>query len=167
MIPLSAYSRDIFGNDKVRFIGTSKVGTDTFSQLASSKQAIKFDHVALGMHPFGFDGIEPGARLWQQEGQNPNAVAGLLDLLVVLADPGSHGLALMPGGIIPDQEPVGLALFKQTFTAPLQELDGDGAHRAADPEAQPSLPPVSPGGTPPPPRAPAASPGLGRLASPF
>ena len=60
MIPLSAYSRDIFGNDKVRFIGTSKVGTDTFSQLASSKQAIKFDHVALGMHPFGFDGIEPG-----------------------------------------------------------------------------------------------------------
>ena len=102
----------------MRFIRTSKVGTDTFSQLASGQQAIKFDHVALGMHPFGFDGIEPGALCGQQEGQKPNAVAGLLDLLVVLTDPGAHGLALMPGGVIPDQEPVGLALFKQTFTAP-------------------------------------------------
>jgi len=71
------------------------------------------DHVALGIHPLGFDGIEPGALGGQQERQNPNAFAGLIHLLIVLANPGANGLALMPGGIIPDQEPVCLALQKQ------------------------------------------------------
>src|SRR5229473_2170834 len=63
----------------------------------------------------------------------------LLDLLVVLAYPGAHGLTLMPGGIIPDQEPVRLAFFEQALATPLQELGGDGAHRASGHEAQPGL----------------------------
>ncbi len=45
----------------MRFIRTSKVGTDPLRQLASDQQAVLLDDVALGMHPFGFDGIEPGA----------------------------------------------------------------------------------------------------------
>src|SRR5260370_7982266 len=45
----------------------------------------------------------------------------------------------MPGGVIPDQEPVGLALFEQAFTAPLQELDRDGAHWSSGHEPQPGL----------------------------
>ncbi len=89
----------------MRFIGTSKVGTDAFSQLASRKQAIEFNHVTLGMDPFGFNGIEPGAFRGQQERPNPNAFARLLDLLIVLPYPGTGRLTLVPGGVIPDQQP--------------------------------------------------------------
>src|SRR6266516_8113088 len=126
----------------MRFIRASKVGTDPFSQLASGKQAIEFDYVTLGMHPFGFNGIEPGTLGGQQERQNPNALACLLDLLVVLANPGANGLALVPGGIIPDQEPVGLALLEQALTAPVQELSGESAHRSSRDKAQPHLVPL-------------------------
>jgi len=108
----NAYSRDIFGNGEMRFIRTAKVGTDPLGQLASGKPPIMLDHVALGMHPFGFDGIEPGALRRQQERQNAHALASLLDLLIVLANPATNGLTLVPGGVIPDQEPVGLALFE-------------------------------------------------------
>src|SRR5690242_9561167 len=123
----------------MRFIRTAKVGTDPFCQLASGQQAIMFDHVALSMHPLRFNGIEPGALRGQQEGQNPYALPGLLDLVVVLAYPGAYSLTLMPGGIIPDQEPVRLAFFEQAWATPLQELGGDGAHRASSHEAQPDL----------------------------
>jgi hypothetical protein len=123
----------------MRFIGTAKVGTDPFCQLASGKPPVMLDHVALGMYPLRFNGIKPGALRGQQEGQNPHAFTGLLDVLVVLAYPGTHGLTLMPGGIIPDQEPVRLPFFEQAFATPLQELGGDGAHRASGHEAQPGL----------------------------
>src|SRR5947209_361827 len=121
----------------MRFIRTAKVGTDPFCQLASGQQAIMLDHIPLGMHPFGFNGIQPGTFGRQQERQNANAFTRLLDLLVVLTYPGAHGLTLMPGGIIPDQEPVRLPFCEQAFTTPLQELGGDGAHRASGHEAQP------------------------------
>src|SRR2546425_7928489 len=123
----SAYSRDLFGNREMRFIGTAKVGTDPLRQLASGQQAVMLDHVAVGMHPFGFNGIKPGTLGGQQEWQNPHAFACLLDLLIVLANPGANRLTLMPGGIIPDQEPVRLALLLQAFTTPVQELSGDSA----------------------------------------
>src|SRR6266566_10159499 len=109
----SAYSRDLFWNDEMRFIRTAKEGTDPFCQLASGKPPIEFDHIPLGMHPFGFNGIQPGTFGGQQERQNAHACASLLDLLVVLAYPGAHGLTPMPGGIIPDQEPVRLPFCEQ------------------------------------------------------
>src|SRR6266567_1131700 len=123
----------------MRFIRTAKVGTDPLCQLASGKPAVVLDYVALGMHPFGFDGIEPGTLRRQQERQNPHALARLFDLLIVLANPAANGLTLMPGGVIPDQEPVGLALFEQAFTAPLQELGRDGAHWSTRNAPQPGL----------------------------
>src|SRR5436305_14004883 len=138
----SAYSRNLFGNDKMRFIGTSKIRTDAFSKLLSCKQAIVLNHVAFAMHPFGFNRIEPGTLRGQQERQNTNTFARLLDLLIVLANPGANGLALMPGGIIPDQEPVGLALLEQALAAPVQELRGESAHRSSADKAQPHLVPL-------------------------
>lgn len=99
------------------FIRTTKVGTDALRQLTSRKQAIEFHDVALGMDPFGFNRVQPGTLGRQQERQDAHAFARLLDLLIVRPYPGPYGLALMPGGVIPDQEPVGLALLAQTFTA--------------------------------------------------
>ena len=80
----------------MRFIGTAKVGTDPLRQLASGQQAIEFDYVTLGMHPFGFNRVEPGALGRQQKGQDPDVFARLLDLLIVRPDPGTHRLALVP-----------------------------------------------------------------------
>ncbi len=123
----------------MRFIRTAKVGADPLLQLASSQQAVMLDHVALGMHPFGFNGIEPRTLRGQQERQNPHTLVRLFDLLVMLADPATNRLTLVPGGVIPDQEPVRLAFFEQALATPLQELGGDGAHRSASHEPQPGL----------------------------
>ncbi len=45
----------------------------------------------------------------------------------------------MPGSVIPDQEPVGLALLEQTLTTPVQKMGGDGTDRTTCDEAQPHL----------------------------
>src|SRR5207245_10648102 len=89
----------------MRFIRTIKVGTDPLRQLASGKPAIMLDYVALGMHPFGFNGIEPGTLRRQQERQNPHALVRLFALLVVLADPGTNRLTIVGGRMITDKEP--------------------------------------------------------------
>jgi len=123
----------------MRFIGTPKIGTDPFSQLTGREQAVRFHHVALAMNPFRFNGIEPGTLLGQQERQDMYACTGLLNLHVVLTDPGANSLTNMPRSMIPDQEPVGLPKPLETLTAPLQELDSDSTHRATSDEAQPHL----------------------------
>src|SRR6266536_3156942 len=134
-----AESRDLFGNNQMRFIGTSKVSTDALGQLFGGKQPIVLNHVAFAMDPFRLNRVEPGALRRQQKGQDTHARARLLDLLVVVANPGAHGLTLMPGGIIPDQEPVGFALREQTLAAPVQELRRERAHWSSGDKAQPHL----------------------------
>jgi hypothetical protein len=66
-------------------MGTPKVSTDPFSQLVSREHPIRLDHIALSVDPFGPGRVEPWARLWQQDGQDAQAFAHLLDLLVVLS----------------------------------------------------------------------------------
>ena len=98
----SAYSRDLFGNDEMRLIGSSIISTDTLGQLFRGKQAIGLDDVPLAVDPFGLNRVEPGALRGQQEGQDTHACARLLDLLIVLANPGANGLTLVPGGVVED-----------------------------------------------------------------
>jgi hypothetical protein len=71
----------------MRFKGTAKVGTDPFSQLARGQQAVMLDHVALGMHLLGFNGIELGALRGQQEGQNPHAFCLRFGMVCLFTDP--------------------------------------------------------------------------------
>ncbi len=121
------------------FIRSSIISTHTLGQLFGSKQAIRFDDMAFAVHPFGLNGVEPGALRWQEKWQDMDTFPRLLDLLVVLANPGANGLTLMPGGVIPNQEPVRLPLLEQTLATPIQELGGDRAHRASADKAQPHL----------------------------
>jgi hypothetical protein len=123
----------------VRFISTSIISTDPFSQLVSREQAVAFDDVALAMDPFWFNGVEPGAFCGQKEGQDADPFARLLDLHVVLSDPGAHHFRDMPGSIIPDQKPVVFALLLQALTTPIEKLGGDGGNRATRDKAQPHL----------------------------
>jgi len=110
------------------FIRASKVRTNALGQLLGGKQAISFDHIASGMNPFGLNGIEPRAFGGQKEGQNAHALALLRDFEVVLSDPGPHQLAPMKRGVIPDEQPAGLALRLQLGATPLQKLGRDGTH---------------------------------------
>jgi hypothetical protein len=112
------------------------MSTNTLGQLFGGKQAIGFHNSLFCMHPPGLDGIKPGTFGGQKERQNAHPFALLLDLLVVLPDPGPHSFAVMPGGIIPDQEPVPLALLLQLGADPFQKLGGDGADRAPIHKAQ-------------------------------
>jgi hypothetical protein len=112
------------------------MNTNAFSQLFGGKQAIGFHNSLLGMHPLGLDWVEPGTFRWQKERQDTHPFALLLDLTVMLSDPGLHDLAVMPGGIVPDQQKACLALCLQLGADPLQKLRGDGTHRTAIHETQ-------------------------------
>src|SRR5947209_10061277 len=132
----SASSRHFLGNSKMSFVRTVKVSTNPLGQLASREQLIGFNNGALAMHPFGFDGIEPGTLRREQKGQDADAFALVLDLLVMLAYPGAHDQALMPGGIVPDQQPGSFSLCLQLTTTPVQKLGGDIADRTTGDKAQ-------------------------------
>src|SRR5437763_440983 len=120
-------------------VRTSEVSTDPVSQKLPRKQPIVLNHVALSMNPLWLDGIEPGTLGGQKERQNAYPFSVLSHLLVVGTHPGAHLLAHMPGGIIPDQEPVALALGGQPLTTVVQKLGGDRAHGAPADKTQPHL----------------------------
>src|SRR5215470_12239240 len=110
------------------FIGTAQMSTNAFSQLFGGKQASRFHKSLLGMHPaFSSIGLRKATFSGQKERQDAHPFALLLDLTVMLSDPGLHGLAVMPGGIVPDQQKAGLALCLQPGADPLQKLRGDAA----------------------------------------
>src|SRR6266487_1872912 len=132
----NAESSGLFGNRKMSFIRAPKVRTNSLGQLLGGKQAILLDHIAFGMNPLRLNRIEPGTFGRQKKGQNTHPFALLLDLLVVLSDPGLHQLAHVKGGIIPNQQPVGLALHLQLGATPLQKLGGESTHRATINKAQ-------------------------------
>src|SRR5258708_7877607 len=113
------------------FIGAPKVSTDALSKLRGRKQAISLDDITLAVDPFGFNRIEPGTLLWEKHRQNAHPFSLLLDLLVVLTNPGAHQLAVVPGSIVPDQQPGGFALCLESCATPLQKLGGDITDRAA------------------------------------
>ncbi len=105
------------------------MSTNAFGQLLSREQPLGFHNSLLRVYPLRLDWVEPRTFRWQKKRQNAHPFALLLDLLVMLSDPGPHLLAVMPGGIIPDQEPASLALLLQSSADPLQKLGSDGADR--------------------------------------
>lgn len=118
------------------FIGAPKVSTNSLSKLMSGKQSISFDHVALAVDPFGLNRVQPGTFRREKERQDAHAFALLLDLLVVLPNPGANLFTVMPGSIIPDQEPDGFALLSQLLAAPIEKLGGDVTHGASGNKTQ-------------------------------
>jgi hypothetical protein len=102
-------------------IRTSIVGTDPFGELLSGKESVGFNDRPFPVHPFGFNRVEPGALFGQQKGQDPNPLARLFPVLIVLPDPRANHFADMPGCMIPDEKPGGLAHHVQTRATPLAE----------------------------------------------
>src|SRR6266496_2907339 len=112
---------------------------DAVGQLLDREQAVGFDDAAFAVDPGGLNGVEPGTLDGQVVGDDADALALLLDLAVVVADPVAYQVADVPGRIVPDQEeglhPVRLELA----AAPVQGGDRDGADRSPIDEPQPHL----------------------------
>src|SRR4051794_11520352 len=123
----------------MRFVGTAVGVGDAVSEFVRGEQGIGFDDASLAVDPGGLDGVEPGALTRQIAGDEADALPALLDQAVVVADPVADLLADVPGGIVPDHEERLLAGGLELAAAPVQVVDGDGAHRAAIDEAQPHL----------------------------
>src|ERR1041385_8252412 len=121
------------------FMGTPEIGTHSISHLLGAQQPCWFDNRAFAMHPFGFNRVEPGTLDRQITGEDADALLVPFHLVVVAAYPGPHGLAHMPGGVVPDQEPDRDLRLRQLEAAPLQELRGDRTHRASLHKAQPDF----------------------------
>ena len=115
------------------------MSTNALSQLLGREQAIRFNHRLLRVDPLRLNGGEPGALGGQEARQDADAFPSLLDLPVVLPNPVPNHFAAMPRSIIPDQEPVALALGSQTLTTLLQKLNADGTHRSPGDKAYPDL----------------------------
>src|SRR5579884_1993005 len=110
------------------FIRTSIIGTDALGQRFRGEQTVRLNDGTLAVHPFGFDGVEPGALFGQKQWQNTHATAFRFRLLVVLTYPRAYQLTCMPGGIVPDEQPCRFALSFQFFAALREKLCGDGTH---------------------------------------
>src|SRR5450631_342508 len=106
----------------MRFIGRPIVSRHPLGQLSGGEQAVRLNNIALTVDPFGFNRVEPGTLCGQKQGQNTHTLLFLLDLNIMLTNPGAYYLALMPRGIVPNQQPCGLPLFLQLRTTPLQKL---------------------------------------------
>src|SRR5215218_5859689 len=119
------------------FMGAAVGIGDALSELVDGEQAVGFDDAAFAMDPGGFDGVEPGALDREVAGDDADPVAVLLDLAVVVPDPGADLLAGVPGGVVPDQEQGFLAGRVELLAAPVQVVDGDGADGTTFDEAQP------------------------------
>src|SRR5579883_2336411 len=123
----------------MRFTRTTKDGMHAVRHLVSGQEAVSLRHLALAVDPGGLDRIEPGALDRQGAGEDAHAHAARFDLAIVSAQPGAHLGAAMPGGVVPDQEQGLFAQRLEFLSAPLQELDGQGADGATHDAAQPGL----------------------------
>ena len=125
----SAESSDLFGHDQRLLTLTTIVGIDPCFQFIRTEEAVRFQDRTLPMDPFGFTGVEPRTCAGQRADDDAYADCTPLDLLMVLTHPVSHGMAAVPGRMIPDQHQGGDALGGERCGAPRQAIEGDGTHR--------------------------------------
>src|SRR6266508_5449144 len=118
---------------------TSIIGVDARLQFVGAEHAVGLRNRTLAMHPLGLDWVEPRALAGQQARHDPHALAGLFEAAIMDANPVAHILALVPGGIVPDQEPATHALGRQPLTTPCQKVSGHRAEWAPFYKAQQHL----------------------------
>src|SRR5215208_336496 len=124
----------------MRLMSTTEDLADSICKLVSREQLVRLSHLSLAVNPLGLYGVEPRALLGKQAGHYAHSTsfaAAVFDSAVVGSDPVFNELALVPGGVVPDQKQSLLAKSFEPLTAPLKELRGYGADRATTEKAQP------------------------------
>ena len=94
-------------------MSTAEGRTNTRDQFGHSQRAVRFANAALG-----FKGNKPGTLDGQSADQQTKAWPALFDWLAVVTQPLTHGLAVMPGGVIPNQRQTALAACLSLITPP-------------------------------------------------
>ena len=100
----SAESSNLFGHDQMRFPFTAIVGIDPRFEFGCTQQAVRFRYGALPMDPFRFNRVKPRTFAGQGADDDAYTACAPFDLLIVLAYPVAHGLAAVPGRVVPDQQ---------------------------------------------------------------
>ena len=106
------------GHDQRLFTLTTIVSIDPLFEFRSTQQAVGFRDGSLPMDPLWFNGVEPRTFAGSRADDDAHAVGAPFDLLMVLTRPVAHGLAAVPGGVVPDQQQRGEALRRQLGRAP-------------------------------------------------
>src|SRR4051794_36772814 len=102
------------------FMGTAVGIGDAVGEFVDGEETIGFDDATFAVDPGGLDGVEPGALDREVAGDDADTMAMLLDLTVVVTDPGSDLLADAPGRIVPDQEEGLLVGRSELAAAPVE-----------------------------------------------
>jgi hypothetical protein len=117
-------------------VRTTEDPTDPIGEFVGAKQSAGLDHFALAMYPFGLDGVQPRALLWQKAPHDPHSgfAPAVFDVAVMLAEPASYLFGDVPGSVVPGQEQDLLAKSLELFSAPSEKLgrygtDGPPVHK--------------------------------------
>src|SRR5690606_16103881 len=114
------------------------MGTDTRHHVFDRQRPIRLADGTLAVQPLRLDRVEPRAACGQRARQDPHT-AFPLGRSVVRLDPGTHLLADVPGGIVPDQTPHARALSGQSLADPFEKRRRHVRDRAPRDEAQQHL----------------------------
>ncbi len=106
-----------------------EIVTDSFYQFFSRQLSLWLDNRSLAVYPMRLDWIQPRAFDWQSQSKYPHPAFSLHSLIVLL-DPTPHFLALVPTGIVPDQNQHPFAFFSQLPNYPFKEVGRHLAHGA-------------------------------------
>ena len=117
---------------------TAIIVTDALGEFPGGEFARRLNNRSFAVQPAGLNGIEPGALGGQAADEKPEAPRAFR-VAIVLSNPSPDGGAGMPRGIIPDQDPGGLASRVQPGTGPSQELGREGRDGAVCDKAQPDV----------------------------
>lgn len=123
----------------MRLTVTTIIGADALGELVRGQQTCRLGDRSFAMHPLGLNRVQPGALARQEAGNEAYTLSSSLHLAIVRAEPLPDVLALVPGGIVPNQEQRRDALSCQPLATPSQEVGRDGTDRATVHEAQQHL----------------------------
>ena len=121
------------------FTLTTIIGIDPCFEFRSTQQAVWFRDSPLTMDPFRFNWVEPRTFTRQRADDNAHTPSTALDLPIMLTQPVSHGLATVPGRIVPDQQQGREALGGELCGAPRQKINRDRTHGTPRDKPEPPL----------------------------
>src|SRR4051812_7836935 len=90
-------------------------------EFVSSQQSVGFYDLALAVHPFGLDGVQPRTLLRKKAAHDPYAASALFDFSVVRSEPLSDLPGDMPARVIPDEKQHSLASRFEPLATPRKE----------------------------------------------
>jgi hypothetical protein len=113
-----------------------KGSTNSVCQGLLGKGNIWLDDSAFTMRPLRFNWVEPGTFDWQETNQDANSFSRSFDSMIMFSNPGTHGFAGVPTGVVPNHCQNRLVQFLDFLAAPLQKLNGNTTHGSSINETQ-------------------------------